>query len=329
MNKEDKNMTRTISVVMSVYKESIEWLGCSMDSILNQTFKDYEFIIVVDNPSNQEAINFINHRADEDDRIIVLINEKNMGLTKSLNKGLEIARGKYIARMDADDKSYPERFVKQFAFMEAHPNVVLCGTSIRYVGGKGNRCQIYPSTDYDIKAEMLFNSGFSHPTIMIRRQTLMENHIRYDEDYRQTQDFRLYETLYDLGDFANLPDVLLDYRVSDKQISTRLRHRQGNLMQMIRRRMINKWLRRIGHKEVDFDQEIKRLDIRKEILHLLRDKKDIYFTTFMKTMYFTNTKNKVGLFLRSVINGDFFQMSTKDKKSFVGIVMGRVTPIPL
>lgn len=318
-----------ISVVMSVYQEPIEWLGCSLDSIQNQTFTDYEFIIVVDDPDYQEAINYIKHRADEDDRIVMLTNEENVGLTKSLNKGLNIARGKYIARMDADDKSYPERFAKQFDFMETHPNVVLCGTSIRYVGGKGNRCQIYPSTNDDIKAEMLFNSGYSHPTIMIRRQTLLEHHIQYDESYRQTQDFRLYEMLYDLGDFANLPDVLLDYRVSDKQISTRLRHSQGNLMQMIRRRMINKWLKRIGYHEVDFGKDIQRLNIRKDLLHLIKDKKDIYFTTFMKTMYFTNTKNKVGLLLRSIVNGDFFQMSLKDKKSFVGIVMGRVIPIPL
>ena len=318
-----------ISVLMSVYREQMEWLELSVNSILKQTFRDFEFIIVVDDPQNKHAINYIKQKAEEDDRIQYLINEENLGLTKSLNKGLRVARGKYIARMDADDNSYPNRFEKQYAFMESHPDVVLCGTSIHYVGGKGNRCQIYPSTNEEIKAEMLFNSGFSHPTIMIRRQTLIDHGISYDENYRQTQDYRLYETLHDLGEFANLTDVLLDYRISEKQISTRLHHRQGNLMQMIRRRMINKWLKRIGYKEIDFNNEINRIDLRKDILKLTGNKKDIYFNTFMKTMYYTNTSNKMALFIKSILNGDFFQMSHKDKKSYVGIVIGQVSPILL
>ncbi|MBQ6064328.1 MAG: glycosyltransferase [Prevotella sp.] len=317
-----------ISVLMSVYKEPLEWLKCSLGSILNQSFSDFEFIIVVDNPENQDVINYLKQKKEEDDRIILLINEENIGLTKSLNKGLRIAKGKYVARMDADDRSYPERFAKQYTFMESHPKVILCGTSIKYIGGKGNRCQLYPSNDYDIKAEMLFNSGFSHPTIMIKRQTLVENGISYDEEYRQTQDFRLYETLYDMGDFANLSEVLLDYRISEKQISTRLHGRQGNLMQMIRRRMINKWLVKIGYHELDDFRNIDRLKIRKDIINILKNK-DVYFNTFMKTMYYTNTTNKMGLFLCSLLNGDFFRMNKKDKISYVGIVIGRVMPIPL
>lgn len=328
MRHQIEDIQPAISVVMSVYKEPIEWLECSINSILSQTFSDFEFIIVVDNPDNKEAINYIKQRTENDNRIVLLINEENIGLTKSLNRGLKIAKGKYIARMDADDKSYPERFAKQFAFMESHPNVILCGTSIQYIGGKGNRCQIYPSNNNEIKAEMLFNSGYSHPTIMIRRQTMLEHGICYDEEYRQTQDFRLYEMLYDLGDFANIPEVLLEYRISEKQISTRLHNRQGNLMQMIRRRMINRWLKRIGFHELDFNQDINRIDIRKDVLNILHHK-DVYFNTFMKTMYYTNTKNKIGLFIKSIMNGDFFQMSKRDKISFVGIVIGRVSPIPL
>ena len=324
----DKEML-SISVIMSVYHEPMEWLEMSINSILSQTFSDFEFIIVIDDPLNKDAISFVQRKADEDNRIVLMINEENIGLTKSLNRGLKIAKGKYIARMDADDKSYPERFAKQYMFMESHPNVILCGTSIQYVGGKGGRIQIYPSSNDEVKAEMLFNSGYSHPTIMIRHQTMLDNNILYDEEYRQTQDFRLYETLFDLGDFANLPDVLLDYRISENQISTRLHNRQGNLMQMIRRRMINKWLKRIGYHELDFNHEINRLNIRKDVLKVLQNKKDIYFKTFMKTMYYTNTKNKVGLFVRSILNGDFFQMPKRDKISFIGIVIGRVFPIPL
>lgn len=328
MNNTNSIKIPAISVLMSVYKESLEWLKCSLCSILNQSFSDFEFIIVVDCPENQDAINYLKQKKEEDDRIILLINEENIGLTKSLNKGLRIAKGKYVARMDADDRSYPERFAKQYAFMESHPEVILCGTSIKYHGGKGNRCQIYPSNDYDIKAEMLFNSGFSHPTIFIKRNILVEHGIFYDEEYKQTQDFRLYEMLYDIGKFANIPEVLLDYRISEKQISTQMHHRQGNLMQMIRRRMINKWLINIGYHELDDFNHIDRLKIRRDIINLLPIK-DVYFDTFMKTMYYTNTRNKMGLFLCSIMNGDFFRMNKKDKISYVGIVIGRVLPIPL
>ena len=323
------NNNPAISVLMSVYKEPIEWLKLSLESILKPTFPDFEFIIVIDNPQNKEAKEYINKRANEDKRIVVLTNEENIGLTKSLNKGLKIAKGKYIARMDADDRSYPERFEKQYAYMECHPKVVLCGTSVRDIGNGKGRIRLYPSDNDAVKAEMMFNSGYAHPTIMIRHQVIITHGICYDEAYHQTQDYRLYETLYDLGDFANLPEVLLDYRISDKQISTRLYKRQGSFMQTIRRRMINKWLVRIGFHELDFSHSIDRLALRIAVLNLLNNKKDVYFYSFMKTMYFTNENNKLSVFFNAITNGDFFHLAKRDKFSFIGITLGRVSPIPL
>lgn len=331
LEKQTLSISPHISVLMSVYHEPIDWLALSVDSILNQSFSDFEFIIIVDDPNNQEAINYIRQKAEEDNRIVLVINEENVGLTKSLNKGLKIAKGNYIARMDADDISYPERFEKQFTFMESHPSVILLGTGVRYFGDlreRETRQIIYLSDNDKIKASMLFNSGFSHPTIMIRRKILVDNDIMYDENYRQTQDYRLYETLYDLGDFANLPEVLLDYRKSKEQISTRLYKRQGGNMQQIRRRLLNKWLVDIGYHELDFNHQINRLLIRKNILNLI-DKKNVFFKVFMKTMYFTNTKNKIGLFVKSVINGDFFRMSIRERWVYLGIVLGKVSAMPL
>ena len=331
MSQTNINLIPSISVVMSVYREPMDWLEQSIDSILHQSFSDFEFIIVIDDPQNQDAINYVQKKADEDNRIIILKNEENLGLTKSLNRGLKVSKGKYIARMDADDVSYLDRFKKQYSFMEANPNVILLGTGVRYIDEKGKPIKviIYQSDNDKAKSRMLFNSGFSHPSIVIRRSTLVENDIWYDEDYRQTQDYRLYETLYDLGDFANLPEILVDYRISKTQISTQLYHRQGNNMQKIRRRIINKWLNHIGYHDINFDQDIKRMEIRSDILKLLDNKKDCYFNTFMKTMYFTNTKNKLVLFLMSILNGDFFQLSNKDKKSLMGIVINIVSPITL
>lgn len=331
MSQTNINMNPSISVVMSVYREPKQWLEQSIDSILNQSFSDFEFIIIIDDPQNQDAINLVQQIADEDKRIVILKNEENIGLTKSLNRGLKVAKGKYIARMDADDVSYLDRFEKQYSFMEANPNVILLGTGVRYIDeiGKPIKVIIYQSDNDKVKSRMLFNSGFSHPSIMIRRSTLVKNDVWYDEDYRQTQDYRLYETLYDLGDFANLPEILVDYRISKTQISTKLHNSQGNNMQIIRRRMINKWLNHIGYHNLDFDHAINRMEIRKDVLKLLDNKKDCYFDTFMKTMYFTNTNNKLVMWIVSVLNRDFFRLSNKDKKSLIGIVLNKVSPILL
>ena len=96
-------MSVKLSVVMSIYKEPVEWMRQSIDSILNQTFTDFEFVIVNDNPIRSENRDILDEYSKKDFRIIVLSNDENIGLTKSLNKGLRISKGKYIARMDADD----------------------------------------------------------------------------------------------------------------------------------------------------------------------------------------------------------------------------------
>ena len=330
MDNQIGNVQPAISVVMSVYKEPIEWLECSINSILHQTFFDFEFIIVVDDPDNQEAINYIRKKAEEDNRIILLVNEENVGLTKSLNKGLKIANGKYIARMDADDISHLDRFEKQYTFMESHPQVIICGASIHYFGGiDKEKIIIYPSTNDEIKAEMLFNSGLAHPTLFIRHQILQDKKICYDEVYRQTQDYRLYETLYDYGEYATVPEILLEYRVSKEQISNRLHGRQIGNTQQIRRRMINKWLLSIGYHELNFEKKVSPDLVRKEVLEIIHDKKNVYFRSLMKTLYFTNVKCKLRLLVKSIFNGDFFLLSKKDKLSYIGIVLGKVKPILL
>ena len=106
-----------LSVVMSVYNEPTEWITQSIDSILNQTFRDFEFIIINDNPEREENESLLNSYSQKDKRIVVIKNEQNLGLTKSLNIGINEAKGDYIVRMDADDYSFPERFEKQVQFM--------------------------------------------------------------------------------------------------------------------------------------------------------------------------------------------------------------------
>ena len=128
-----------VSVLMSVYNEPEEWMRVAIDSILGQTFTDFEFIIINDNPKRKLNREILSDYAKQDKRIVILENEENIGLTKSLNKGLKVAKGKYIARMDADDISLSDRLEKQVNFMEEHPEVGVCGANILCFG---DRCQL-------------------------------------------------------------------------------------------------------------------------------------------------------------------------------------------
>ena len=128
-----------VSVIMSIYKEPLEWLHESIDSILYQTFKDFEFIIICDNPEYKEGIELLNEYRKKDDRIIIINNVKNIGLTKSLNKGLAVAKGKYIARMDADDIAMPNRFEHQITYLDKNTDLVAIGSSVSIIDEKGRK----------------------------------------------------------------------------------------------------------------------------------------------------------------------------------------------
>ena len=121
-----------ISVIMPNYNTSVEYLSLAVDSILSQTYENFEFIII-DDCSTDESVDYL--ASITDPRVRVIRNDVNRGITASLNVALDNARGDYIARMDSDDVSLPERFEKQIAFMEANPDVIVCGTWIQSFGG--------------------------------------------------------------------------------------------------------------------------------------------------------------------------------------------------
>lgn len=226
----------TVSVLMSVYREKPEWLEESINSILNQTFKNFEFIIINDNPGGVEQKSILNKYQSLDDRIIVVQNPCNLGLTKSLNIGLKLARGKYIARMDADDISLSNRFLKQFEYLESHREIGVCGCNVETFGSK-QMLWVYPDT-YQ-KCLLFFRSPFAHPSVMIRSCVLKDNHIIYNENMHCAQDFDLWERLYPITQFANLQEVLLRYRLSDLQITKRKAKEQYLLSTSIKLRAFN------------------------------------------------------------------------------------------
>ncbi|WP_157812207.1 glycosyltransferase [Polaribacter sp. ALD11] len=205
---------------MSIYSEPIEWIKESINSILNQTFTDFEFIIINDNPSRKENTELLKDYLQKDKRIQVIENKENIGLTKSLNKGVKIAKGKYIARMDADDISLLQRLKKQFDFMESNKDYIVCGSQISYFGDK---IKSYSNWTYEdnneLKSQLVLNSCFAHPSVMIRKSVLFDNNIFYDENFKQAQDYKLWSDLSSYGKFYNIQEVLLKYRLSNQQVS--------------------------------------------------------------------------------------------------------------
>ena len=212
-----------VSVVMSVYKEPVEWLRQSIDSILAQTFTDFELIIINDCPARAENGEVLNEYRERDHRIVVITNDDNIGLTKSLNKGLSIAKGEYIARMDADDISLPKRFERQVAFLDSHPEICGIGTWTGSVDAEGNvntaaggMNETYPRW---VRAQFLQNSQVAHPAAMFRKR-VKDYTVRYDESVRYAQDYSLWVSMLRYGEIANIPEVLFCYRTSEQQITS-------------------------------------------------------------------------------------------------------------
>lgn len=210
-------MKPEVSVIMSVFNEPVEWISQSINSILNQIFTDFEFIIVNDNPNGYKQLKLLKEFALKDQRIKILENSENLGLPKSLNRAINISHGKYIARMDADDISLPSRLQQQMDYMNTHPEVGVCGTSAKIIDGNGTIKQRVKMqyTPKDLKDAIYFFCPFIHPSVMIRRELLLEN--LYDEKCRVAQDWNLWLRLSDKTKFANLKEVLLYYRIHDNQ----------------------------------------------------------------------------------------------------------------
>lgn len=216
---------KNISVVMSVYNEPLDWLKGSIESILNQTFTEFEFIIVNDNPAGEELRDILKKYKNQDERITIIENPENLGPAGAKNRGLRLAVGKYIAIMDADDISLPERLELQYQFLEKNSDVFLVGTSVQIFDQNGQtKEKVIKTQDHNQIVNNLLGGklAFYHPTIMFRNKN-----IRYRDKFRTTLDYDLYLNILSKGRrFANLKDVLYYYRVSNKSISMNKRRKQ-------------------------------------------------------------------------------------------------------
>ena len=202
---------------MSVYNGE-RFLSSAIQSILAQTYKNIEFIIVNDGSTDRSREIILGHQQD-DPRIKLLDNEKNSGLIYSLNKGLAASSGKYIARMDADDLSLPTRFAKQVHYMERNPDVGALG--VRTYEGLLSRMinATYTPGKIQCKYALLFYNCIGHPGVMLRKATLEEHHLNYSSDYLYAEDFKLWTEIAKVTNIDLLPDPLLYYRPHAGQVS--------------------------------------------------------------------------------------------------------------
>nr|WP_275116071.1 glycosyltransferase [Aliiroseovarius subalbicans] len=217
----------SISVVMAVHN-AMPYLTDCLDGIGLQTFTDFECIIV-DDASTDASSDFLKSAANADPRIRLLTNPDNIGLTRSLNRALKVASGKYIARIDADDICRPARLKQQFHFMETHPEVVACAAGYRMIDAKSRKIRTSNRgmDNWQIQWMLSFNPPAPHPTYFFRRLDTLGLPVMYNEDFLTAQDYELWSRLSKMGETFVLPEVLIDYRRHDKAITFARRAEQA------------------------------------------------------------------------------------------------------
>jgi len=212
-----------VSLLMPVYNEE-RYVREAIDSILGQTFADFELVLVEDG-STDDTRNILADYARRDARVVLVENGRNRGLVYSLNRGLALARGEYIARMDANDISLPWRIERQVRYMDQHPEVGVLGTNIAYINAEG--CLLQGGRPKDrqplppdvIRWMLLWRCAIYHTTVMIRKVVLEQTGFVYDPHFRHAEDRDLWTRLAPYTTIASLPEVLLYCRIVPTGVS--------------------------------------------------------------------------------------------------------------
>ena len=200
-----------VSIVMPIYN-SETYLDEAILSIIHQTYKNWELLIINEFGSNEEGKRIINRYAAIDSRIRLIQNSERLGIAESLNEGLRQAKGEYIARMDGDDISLPERIEKQVEFMESNNDILLCGVQVEVFGSEKWDWKL--ETDpARIRTDALFYSPCVHPTILFRRDVINKYNVFYNKDYKASEDYDFFTRILEFGEIANLKEVLFKYRL--------------------------------------------------------------------------------------------------------------------
>lgn len=230
-----------VTVLMTVFNTA-SFLREAIDSILNQTFTDFEFLIYNDGSTDDTAAVVLSYT---DPRIVLINSTVNRGVSLNMNEGIERAKGRYIVRMDGDDIAHSDRIAKQVAYLEAHPAVGLCGSAVRYIGASDG-CIYPPQDNTTIQHTMWLQNAFFQPAVTIRASVLRDHKLRYDSNYDPAEDYKLWSDMSAFTELYNLGEVLLDYRIHPHQISRRQSAKQQQASAQIRReqmRRLHIWIK--------------------------------------------------------------------------------------
>lgn len=270
-----------ISVLMPVYNGE-KYLSEAIDSVLQQTFIDFEFLIINDG-STDSTEQIIREYIKKDNRIRYIKNKQNLGLVSTLNKGLGLAEGTYIARMDADDICHLERFQKQVTFMEVHPEIIICGTSYQTFGAT-KTTHILPVEYEAIKVGLLFGSCICHPSVLFKTSFIRDTKLQYLPETFPAEDYKIWAMAAKAGCLHNLPEVLLYYREHPTQISTENKQWQKDQTDKIKLEMLE-WL------SPEFNKEEKQYHVDVFIPGMINDKRELKpFNNWISRLISSNQK---------------------------------------
>lgn len=241
-----KDMLPQVSILMPVYNTA-PYLREAMDSMLSQTFTDFELIVLNDcSPDNAEEI----LDTYDDPRIVRYRGERNVGLANVLNVGIEMARGKYIARMDSDDISLPNRLKVQVDFLEKHPDIDLVSVAMQLFGAK-EEVWVREQNPEKVKINALFQSPVLHASSVWRKVSFERHGLRFRQDMVPAEDYDLWTRALVRGlKLVNLPDVLYRYRLHPNQ-ATQQKEKTFEKVRIVRRNYLKATLPSISEKSIE------------------------------------------------------------------------------
>ena len=209
--------TPILSVLMPVFN-SEQFIAEAIESILNQTFKDFEFLIL-DDASTDKSFEIIKEFKNKDPRIKVFQNAKNLGVVESRNKLINLSKGKYIAWIDSDDIAFENRLEKQVDFLETHPEIGMVGSNASTIDENNNKIGkwLFETEPQKLKIELFFHSPFLSSAVVIRKSCLPQNY--YNSNFPVAEDFDLYSKIAEQYEIANIREFLVKYRINSKGLS--------------------------------------------------------------------------------------------------------------
>lgn len=304
-----------LSVIMSAYNEKEIWLKQSIESVLNQTFSDFEFLIILDNPNAENLKNLIKSYSERDARIRFYVNEKNSGLVYSLNRALNLARGEYIVRMDADDISEIDRFEKEFKVLTSE-KLDLVGSMITIIDENDKEngfMNIYGTTPDTCVKSLKYRSCIVHPTWMFRKKLVDNFGGYYNVPTAEDYEF-LCRMAVNGAKMKNINDNLLKYRRRESGISLKNSYQQYQIARIVRNNYCRVIKKNKDYNVQDILQDIEKIEwnkIKKRFIigqtlylkgcnqkskkHIIRGTLSIILSCIISSEIFENIKIAIGL----------------------------------